>query len=194
VLRVDVHKSARGEAGFLNDGFWGMEVKHQPYEASFYVKGDYSGHFSLSFRSNETNKAYASSSVRVRQSFKDGWQQHSTTILSSKDVLHANNSFSITFDAAKAAGKSLYFDLVSVFPPTFNNRQNGLRPDLVNALIDLNPGYLRWGGSNLEGLYPPFQWKWNETIGPLKDRTGRPGAWSQTNTDGLGVMEYFLVS
>jgi len=36
-------------------------------------------------------------------------------------------------------GGSLDFNLISLFPPTWNNRPNGLRPDLVQALSDLKP-------------------------------------------------------
>lgn len=35
-----------------------------------------------------------------------------------------------------------------------------------------------------------YQWKWNETIGPLTQRPGRPGTWGYENTDGLGLIEY----
>jgi alpha-N-arabinofuranosidase len=45
------------------------------------------------------------------------------------------------------------------------------------------------GGS--EGDISRYPWRWNETIGPLKDRPGRPGTWSYQNTDGLGLIEYF---
>lgn len=37
------------------------------------------------------------------------------------------------------------------------------------------------------------RWKWNETIGPLKDRPGRPGTWGYQNTDGIGLIEYLDV-
>jgi len=46
------------------------------------------------------------------------------------------------------------------------------------------------GGNNLEGNDPPYYWKWNETIGPLKDRPGYPGTWGYENTNGLGLVEY----
>jgi alpha-N-arabinofuranosidase len=45
-----------------------------------------------------------------------------------------------------------------------------------------------------EGNHPPYYWKWNETIGPLKERPGFPGTWGYTNTNGLGLVEYMLVS
>lgn len=38
-----------------------------------------------------------------------------------------------------------------------------------------------------------YRWKWNETIGPLTDRPGRPGTWGYENTDGLGLVEYLHV-
>lgn len=33
-------------------------------------------------------------------------------------------------------------------------------------------------------------WKWNETIGPLKDRPGMAGVWEYQLTTGLGLVEY----
>jgi hypothetical protein len=38
-----------------------------------------------------------------------------------------------------AKGSSLQFNLISVFPPTYNNRPNGLRKDLMEALAELKP-------------------------------------------------------
>jgi hypothetical protein len=88
-----------------------------------------------------------------------------------------------------------------------------MRIDLMESLKALNPSFLRIpGGNNLsvntlllaylvyslticrEGEAPPYHWKWNETIGPLKDRPGYPGTWGYENTNGLGVVEYFTVS
>ena len=37
-------------------------------------------------------------------------------------------------------------------------------------------------------------WKWNQTLGPLTERPGRPGTWGYENTDGLGLVEYLHVS
>lgn len=39
----------------------------------------------------------------------------------------------------KASGGSLDFNLISLFPPTWNNRPNGMRRDLMQALKDLGP-------------------------------------------------------
>ncbi len=34
---------------------------------------------------------------------------------------------------------SLDFNLISLFPPTYNNRPNGMRVDLMEAIAELNP-------------------------------------------------------
>lgn len=61
----------------------------------------------------------------------------------------------------------------------------------MEALGGLNPSFLRLpGGNNIEGEDPPYLWYWNQTIGPLTDRPGRPGTWNYENTDGLGLVEY----
>lgn len=45
-----------------------------------------------------------------------------------------------------------------------------------------------------EGDVYHYPWRWNETIGPLTERPGRPGTWGYQNTDGLGLVEYMNVS
>lgn len=42
----------------------------------------------------------------------------------------------------------------------------------------------------LEGNTLPTWWKWNETIGDLKNRPGRAGTWGYPLTAGLGLVEY----
>lgn len=44
-----------------------------------------------------------------------------------------------------------------------------------------------------EGDVYHYPWLWNNTLGPLTDRPGRPGNWGYENTDGLGLIEYFNV-
>ncbi|KAF2190292.1 glycoside hydrolase family 51 protein [Zopfia rhizophila CBS 207.26] len=177
-----------GTVEFSNPGWWGMDVKVQPYTGSFYVRGDYTGKFTVSFQfaSKETL-----GSVEIESaSTASGWTQHNFTLTPSRSASDSKNTFSITYDAPGVKGNSLNFNLISVFPPTYNNRKNGLRKDLMEALAELKPSLLRFpGGNNMEGQSPPNSWKWQNTIGLLKDRAGRPGTWSYHNTDGLGLVE-----
>ena len=55
----------------------------------------------------------------------------------------------------------------------------------------MGPAFFRFpGGNNLEGDTIEGRWKWNETIGPLKDRPGRATTWQYGETGGFGLIEY----
>lgn len=188
-MRVSTDASS-GQVGFYNDGWWGMDVQKQDYNGSFYVKGSYNGSFTASLQSNLTNATFGS--VLIESSADSGgWVQHNYTITPDTAAPNSNNTLVITFDAAGASDGYLDFNLISLFPPTYKNRTNGQRIDLMESLASLNPSFLRLaGGNNIEGDDPPYLWYWNQTIGPLTDRPGRPGTWSYENTDGLGLIEY----
>lgn len=178
-----------GVVTLVNEGWWGIEVKPQTYTGSFYVRGAYNGQFVASFQSTTTGNTLAVTNI-TSKSVADSWTQHNFTLNPTSAATDTNNTFSIAYDAAAAAG-ALNFNLVSVFPPTYNNRPNGMRVDLMEALKGMAPSFLRFpGGNNLEGDDPPYRWIWNETIGPLINRPGRPGTWQYQNTDGLGLVEY----
>ena len=42
----------------------------------------------------------------------------------------------------------------------------------------------------MEGLQAPYWYKWNETVGDLKDRYSRPSAWTYEESNGIGLIEY----
>ncbi|KAB5542523.1 glycoside hydrolase superfamily [Coniochaeta sp. 2T2.1] len=182
--------SSSGKVGFANTGYWGMDVKVQKYTGSFYVKGSYEGSFTASLQSNLTGETFGSVDV-VSQSVAGEWTQHNFTLVPTKAAQNSNNTFAITFDPAGVKDGSLDFNLISLFPPTYKNRPNGLRPDLMEAFAELNGKFLRLpGGNMLEGNTQTSWWKWNETIGPLKDRPGMPNVWNYQITYGLGLVEY----
>ena len=56
------------------------------------------------------------------------------------------------FKIAATSPGTIWFQNVSLFPPTFNNRANGNRPDIMQLLADMHPKFLRLpGGNYLEG-------------------------------------------
>lgn len=191
-MRMDVPAGTTGTVGFYNDGFWGFNVDvTQRYIASLYMRGSYSGTVNCYFQSTTSGQVLGSSSMSVHQTSSSGWvQSYSATFQPSQTASNGNNTFYFTFDGSQLAGKSVYFNILSVFKQTFNNRVNGVRPDLANALGSLGSKYIRLpGGNNMEGNSAPYEWKWNETIGPLTSRPGRPGTWGDINTDGFGLLE-----
>ncbi|KAJ5999699.1 hypothetical protein N7481_000108 [Penicillium waksmanii] len=188
-LPTSVRVKGRGTAGLSNVGFWGIDVRPQKYSGSFYVKGSYSGSFTASLASS-SGKTLASTKVKSK-SVAGKWVQHEFTITAKTMASDTNNTFSVSFDGSKAKAGYLDFNLISLFPPTWNNRPNGMRRDLMQALKDLGPKFLRFpGGNNLEGDTIEGRWKWNETIGPLKDRPGRATTWQYEETSGFGLVEY----
>ncbi|KAL2008439.1 hypothetical protein VTN00DRAFT_6633 [Thermoascus crustaceus] len=190
-LKVSVPSGTTGKVGFLNEGYWGIPVTGDTYSNYFWMKGDYKGTVTLQLVGVSSGTVYASKDLEVA-STADNWTYYETSY-GTTAAPDGNNVWQLLFDASEVAGSALYFDLVQLFPPTFHDRPNGLRPTIANALVDVQGSFLRFpGGNNLEGYSPADRWIWNNTIGPLESRPGRQGAWTYPNTDALGLLEYLL--
>ncbi|KAJ9414855.1 hypothetical protein FOXG_14785 [Fusarium oxysporum f. sp. lycopersici 4287] len=191
-LRMDVPKGATGKVGFYNEGFWGFNVDAtKRYIASLHIRGDYSGSVEVYFNNSISGKKLSSAAVKVTQAESNGWRKIETpTFHPASSPGNPNNTFYFTFDGEALAGKSLHINLLSLFKQTYKNRFNGLREDLAQAVGDIGASWIRLpGGNNMEGVGFPYHFKWNETIGDLKDRPGRLGTWGDINTDGFGILE-----
>jgi hypothetical protein len=93
----------------------------------------------------------------------------------------------------------VYFDFVSLFPKdTYKGRRNGMRRDIAEKLAELKPKFMRFPGGclvhdgSLDSNVRDSQYRWKNTIGPLKDRPARRSNWGYNQTLGLGFYEYFL--
>ncbi|HOW69882.1 MAG TPA: alpha-L-arabinofuranosidase C-terminal domain-containing protein [Phycisphaerae bacterium] len=96
-------------------------------------------------------------------------------------------------------------DMISLFPhKTWRQRPNGLRPDLVQMLADLKPGFVRFpGGCIVEGRELATRYQWKTTIGKPEDRRLIVNRWNTEfkhrpapdyfQSFGLGFFEYFLL-
>jgi alpha-N-arabinofuranosidase len=147
---VSVSGGKAGKIGLANSGFWGMDVKAATrYAGSFYVRGAYKGAFTASLQSALGEKEVFGSVEVQSKSVADGWTQHEYVLVPGKSAPNSNNTLAITFDAAGVEG-ALDFNLVSLFPPTWKGRKNGLRVDLAEAFAALNPVCFSlmvvWGG------------------------------------------------
>jgi alpha-N-arabinofuranosidase len=186
-MRVAKGSNSTGKIGFKNEGYWGIAVSQQKYTGSFWVKGAYNGSFTASLQSNLTDEVFVSVEVKSK-AVASAWTEHEFELVPEKDAPNSNNTFAVTFDAAAGA---LDFNLISLFPPTFKGRKNGLRVDIAQALADMNPHFLRFpGGNMLEGLTNDTRWDWKDSIGPLRERPGFQGVWGYQQTHGLGMIEY----
>lgn len=105
-----------------------------------------------------------------------------------------------------AAPARVDLEHVSLFPvDTWKGHENGLRKDLVQALADLKPGFLRFpGGCIVEGTTLESRYQWKNTVGPAENRPLNLNRWQYTfnyrfypdyyQSYGLGFYEFFLLS
>jgi alpha-N-arabinofuranosidase len=176
-----------GDVGVANTGFWGIPVwPNTRYRASFYARsGDgFSGPLTVEIQSNDGATIFASAKV---DAISSDWKKYDVELKTQQVPTSTSNRFVIA-----AAGKgSVWFSLVSLFPPTYKDRPNGNRIDLMQKLADLHPAFLRFpGGNYLEGDTIPERFEWKNTVGPLEQRPGHQGPWGYRSSDGLGLLEF----
>jgi alpha-N-arabinofuranosidase len=108
--------------GFSNPGFWGIDVKPQTYQGSFYVQGKYDGVFTISLKSDLSDDVFATTSV-VSKSADEVWTQQNFTLNPTVAAPNINNSLVLAFSqGGLGESDALDFNLISLFPPTYNNR------------------------------------------------------------------------
>lgn len=193
-LKVDVsHASSDSPAGIANDGYWGIPVKpNTTYRASFYAKArHFKGPLTIAIRSDDGKTVYASA---VIPKITDRWQQYRATLTTGDVSPSKNNQLVITTTKSGTFWHSdgvIWFQQVSLFPPTFNNRPNGNRIDLMKMLGAMDPKFLRLpGGNYLEGNTIAERFEWKNTIGNTAQRPGHESPWGYWSTDGMGLLEY----
>jgi alpha-L-arabinofuranosidase len=189
-LRLDISAaSPSAPAGVANGGYWGIPVKPDTrYRASFYAKAapGFSGPLNLTIESTDGATVYARASA---PRLSGDWQPYTVTLKTGRVAPTTNARFALTVSRPG----TVWLSLVSLFPPTWKNRPNGLRPDLMQMLVDLKPAFLRFpGGNYLEGNTIATRFDWKKTIGPLKERPGHPCPWGYRSTDGMGLLEFLL--
>ena len=136
--------SNTGKIGLLNPGWWGIDIKPQTYTGSFWTLCSFQGTFTVKLQSNLTDEVFASLDIpSLCQHNK--WVEHTFELIPHVAAPNSNNTFVIEFDSSSGP---VNFNLISLFPPTYNNRPNGNRPDLMEALKALNPSYYRIPGGN----------------------------------------------
>jgi alpha-N-arabinofuranosidase len=173
-------------AGVQNDGFWGIAVRPRTvYTGSFYAKCDGDSlPVTVSLVNDETGATAARTTVeRVTQD----WRRYSFTLTTGEVSESANNHLILTV----ARPATIWFDLLSLFPPTYQGRPFGNRIDLMEKLAAMHPKSLRLpGGNYLEGDHISERYEWKKTIGPWVDRPTHPSPWHYRSSDGMGLLEY----
>ncbi|MBN2703657.1 MAG: carbohydrate binding domain-containing protein [Pontiellaceae bacterium] len=173
----------------VNEGYWGIPVyPNTEYKVSFYAKASegYAGPIGAALTSSDGKTDYAQAMVR---SIGTEWKRYELVLKTRKMESVSDGRFSLV----TAGDGTVWLNLVSLFPPTWNDRPNGVRKDLMQMLVDLKPKFLRFpGGKGLMGNTIDSRYKWMETLGSINERSGHMGHWGYRSTDGMGLHEFLL--
>ena len=139
-LRLTVTQASTGHvAGITNEGYWGIPVQpNTRYPASFYAKAapGFTGPVAVSIQSDDGRTIYATKTVTGLTS---AWKQYGVTLETGKVTPTAKARYVLTVDRPA----TVWFSLVSLFPPTFKDQPNGFRPDIMQMMVDMKPKFLR---------------------------------------------------
>ncbi|KAJ7098379.1 arabinofuranosidase [Mycena epipterygia] len=202
-LVLSIPADATGELGFANTGYWGINVvADTTYNASLYYRlpaalptSSAPPILTLALQAADGTRLAAYSTPLLANATGE-WTQVSAQLIPTQTPPSTANTFTVTVDGganSAPAGLEVHFTLLSLFPPTFKGRANGMRADIAETLAEMRPSFWRFpGGNNLEGQTTATRWQWRNTLGPLTERPGRVGDWGYVNTDGIGLLEYLL--
>ena len=187
----------KGEYRFANLGYQsttfsgGIPVEEgKTYRCFVYMRnaGDFDGQVEIAL-TKRTGKSIA---VPKRFTLTDEWQKYEVTF---KSQYTEDAVLSFILHGAGAVD----FDMASLTPADAFGADwpnGGLRADLVQALKDLKPSFLRFpGGCVTEGSYYRKNfYDWKDTVGPIEERRENFNTWGYMQSYGLGYYEYFMLS
>lgn len=203
-------------SGFFNKAYDGLALnKGMTYHISFYAREvDYAdgdivinlakdgvsyGQAKLSFYSVAPCEDY---NGMIGECEPKLWRRYETDIVANANVDGA------VFEVILTKAGCVEFDVFSMLPE--DAVCNVFRKDLLKALQDLQPGFLRFpGGCIVEGTSIRYRYQWKNTIGDIKDRKAIPNLWALQGGNtiyswemqdshymqsyGLGFYEYFVL-
>ncbi len=187
-LRLTVEKASREHpAGAANSGYWGIPVQaNTRYRAAILARSapGFSGPLTISIVSEDEKVIYAQSKI---SGLSPQWKRFEASLKTGRVLPTTKAKFRLTLDKPG----TVWLGLASLFPPTWQDRPNGLRKDLMQMLVDLKPKFLRFpGGNYLEGNTVETRFDWKRTLGPIEERHGHPCPWGYRSTDGMGLLEF----
>ena len=176
------------KVSIINNGFWGFPLRPETtYKGGLYVKAiaAQSPTLTVSLESLDGKTIYASTQI---SGISEKWEKHQFSFSTPAGIIPTKD---VCFRISTSTAGKYWFTRVTLFPPTFNNRSNGLRPDLMTMMRNMKPKFLRFpGGNYLEGNTFSDRFNWKATIGDPDLRSGHNSPWGYRSTDGLGLLEF----
>ena len=181
----------------VSEGYWGFPIrKSTTFKGAMYVRQPAARNnesatptpvksLTIALKSSDGTTTYAETKLN---SFSKDWQKFEyqlTTSATQPDTKDAR-----LFIIAEEAG-SIELTRVTLYAPSYKNRKNGLRVDLMEMMTEMRPKFVRFpGGNYLEGNNFANRFDWKQTIGDPDERPGHQSPWGYRSTDGLGLLEF----
>jgi len=188
-IKLKVTSVASGSIGIANGGYWGIKLENNTtYKVSFWAKrgSKFSGTLKVKLESNDGSLYAQSADFNPTSDWK-----HFTCDLTTSGISSVSGANRFVIYASTPG--DVYFDVVTVMPPTWKNRPNGLRPDLAEKLDALKFKYIQFpGGCMAESAGMDSCWNWKNSIGPIEKRAGATrNRWNYKNDLFFGLDEHF---
>lgn len=189
-----LHMTVSKKTALKNIGHKGVPINEQEiYQFSFWMQNnDYQGDMSVYVEDTSGNKISEVLLFSIGKDSKNQWKQYTYTL--------KGTNKGIGTLVIECLGKGTFdIDFISLKPTdTWTGEDatkwpyGGLRADLVKALKQINPGFIRFpGGCVVEGDGLENLYEWKDTIGPLEARKEQKNVWGYWQSYGLGYHEYF---
>lgn len=181
--------------GIVSEGYWGFPIrKDTAFKGAVYVKNPAPREnesivpvksLTIALKSADGSSTFAETKV---SGFTNDWKRYDIEL--AIPATQADTKDARLFIIANEAG-SIELTRVTLFAPSFKDRKNGLRIDLMEMMAEMRPKFLRFpGGNYLEGNNFANRFDWKQTIGNPDERPGHQSPWGYRSTDGLGLLEF----
>lgn len=167
------------------------------FDCSIWAKADESYNGTISVVVVDENDTPITNKVTI-DFVRDGrWHKSEVSVLTGTADKRGVAVFEF-FGADK--DEKICVDMLSVSPQDTYGYKNpnyacgkGLRYDLVKALIDLKPGFIRFpGGCIIEGnMGHHSYYNWENSIGPLEERKANSNHWVEKYDENTGYMQSY---
>ena len=199
-VRLSDPGHAHKRTGIENEGFFGIGIKaNEKYRFTVWARGE-NQKIIVELIDNDTmGESQVITSQELAINSKE-WKKYEVILTPGETQDKAHLRIFL------ASPGDVDLEHVSLFPvDTWKGRENGLRKDLVQALVDTKPGVFRFpGGCIVEGTDLASRYNWKNSVGPVENRPINENRWHYTfphrffpdyfQTYGMGFYELFLLA
>ena len=199
-VRLGAPSHAHKRTGIENEGFFGIGIKaNEKYRFTVWARGE-NQKIQVELIDNDSMDETQVITAQSLDINSKEWKKYELVLIPTRTEAKAHLRIFL-----HSAG-TVDLEHISLFPvDTWKGRENGLRKDLVQALVDTKPGIFRFpGGCIVEGTEISDRYNWKNSVGPVENRPLNSNRWHYTfphrfypdyfQTYGMGFYELFLLS